>query len=257
MSSAPLSVSAQDLPDGSALTAVLVQVVDVPRVDYGQLHREPGQLDAVMKKMAAVTPDALEAASDHARLAFWINAYNACMLKRVVDHYPIQKSGGLFSRIKNAFADRPANSVWQITDTFTGKHCEVAGAARSQDEIEHEIIRPMGDPRIHFVVNCAAVSCPPLAPHAYTADELDHQLDSAVRGLVSNPAHFEVSDGSSTPTVRLNKVLDWYGDDFGGERGLLDFLADYVDADVAAVLRDTATRVEYFDYDWTLNDVAP
>lgn len=252
---APLT--AQEIPDGSAFSSLLAQVVDAPRVDYATLLAERAELDDVLESMAQTSMSALDAASEHERLAFWINAYNACMLKRVVDHYPIKKSGGFFSRIKNMFADRPANSVWQIPDTFTEQHCTVAGAARSQDEIEHEIIRPIGDPRIHFVVNCAAVSCPPLAPQAYSAGTLDHQLDEAVRGLISNPVHFEIENEDGAATVRLNKVLDWYKDDFGGERGLLEFLADYVDADEAALLRDSSTEVEYFEYDWTLNDMAP
>jgi len=96
------------------------------------------------------------------------------MLTLVVDHYPIEKDGRLFSRIRNAVADRPVNSVWQS---------RIAGAERSQGEIEHEIIRPMGDPRIHFAVNCAARSCPPIWPEAYTGEELDAQLDRAVSHL--------------------------------------------------------------------------
>jgi hypothetical protein len=73
--------------------------------------------------------------------------------------------------------------VWQIPDVFSRKHCRIAGAERSQGEIEHEIIRPMGDPRIHFAVNCAARSCPPIWPEAYTGEELDAQLDRAVSHL--------------------------------------------------------------------------
>ena len=252
----PLTLRAQSLPDGDALTELLAEVVEAPRVDYEALVEQRARLDGVLTSMAAVQASSLDDASHEDRLAFWINAYNACMLKRVADHYPIEKAGGLFARIKNAVADRPANSVWQIEDTFTEKHCPVAGAPRSQDEIEHEIIRPMGDPRIHFVVNCAATSCPPLAPFAYTAAELDAQLDAAVRSLVSDPQHFEVGIDDGRATVRLNKVLDWYKDDFGGERGLLTFLADYVDERTSDLLRAPDTQVQYFEYDWTLNDVA-
>jgi hypothetical protein len=81
----------------------------------------------------------------------------------------------------------------------------------------------MGDPRIHFAVNCAARRCPPIWPEAYTGEELDAQLDRAVSHLVSNPEHFRVerADGA---TIRLNKVLDWYKDDFGGIAGLKTFL---------------------------------
>ncbi len=237
----------------SDFTELLADIVDVPRVDYAALKERRSELDSVLEAMGRVSESALAEEPDAERLAFWINAYNACMLRRVIDHYPIMKSGGLIGRIKNVFADRPDNSVWQIEDVFTGKHCFVAGAVRSQDEIEHEIIRPIGDPRIHFVVNCAARSCPSLAPFAYRADNLDEQLDQAVRSFILDQRHFAVESGEPT-TVHLNKVLDWYQDDFGGVSGLVEFLAEYVDDDTAALLRADGTRVEFFDYDWTLND---
>ena len=248
------NLAAQHLPDHSAFTAVLAEVVAQPLVDYQKLKDGRSALDAYIASMAEASASQLEATSVDARLAFWINAYNACMLKLVVDHYPIERGGGLFSRIRNAVADRPANSVWQIPDVFSAKHCRIAGAERSQDEIEHEIIRPLGDPRIHFAVNCAARSCPPLWPDAYTGDELDTQLDRAVRNLVDDPENFWVERETRT-TVRLNRVLDWYGDDFGGIEGLKTFLIPYVPSATAQDLLDARTDIEFFDYDWTLNDV--
>lgn len=252
--SADSNLAAQELPDHSAFTAVLAEVVAMPLVDYRKLKDDRAAFDAYLSSMAAVDTATLTSASPNTRLAFWINAYNACMLKLVVDHYPIEKDGRLFSRIRNAVADRPSNSVWQIPDAFSGKHCGVAGALRSQDEIEHEIIRPMGDPRIHFVVNCAARSCPPLWWEAYTGDELDAQLDRAVRDLVGNPEHFRV-EGETRTIVRLNKVMDWYGDDFGGIEGLKAFLFPYVPGAAAQELLEAGTDLEFFDYDWTLNDI--
>ena len=248
------NLAAQELPDHSAFTTVLAEVVAQPLVDYQKLKDGRSALDAYIASMAEASASQLEATSVDARLAFWINAYNACMLKLVVDHYPIEKDGGLFSRIRNAVADRPANSVWQIPDVFSAKHCRIAGAERSQDEIEHEIIRPMGDPRIHFAVNCAARSCPPIWPEAYTGDELDAQLDRAVGNLVGNPEHLRVGRETHT-TVRLNRVLDWYGDDFGGIEGLKTFLIPYVPSATAQDLLDARTDIEFFDYDWTLNDI--
>jgi hypothetical protein len=174
------------------------------------------------------------------------------MLRLVVDNYPIEKDGRLLARLTNRVAGRPANSVWQIPNVFDGKHCRVARQERSQDEIEHGFIRPMGDPRIHFAVNCAAKSCPELWPEAYSAATLDEQLDRAVEHLVANAAHFRVEEGS---TVRLNKVLDWYRDDFGGVEGLRTFLTRYVDEATATVLGDARTKIEFSEYDWTLNDI--
>ena len=171
---------------------MLAEVVALPLVDYQKLKDGRSAFDAYLTSLAVVRMGTLEAASSDARLAFWINAYNACMLKLVVDNYPIERDGRLFSRIRNAVADRPLNSVWQIPDTFSAKHCRIAGAERSQDEIEHDFIRPMGDPRIHFAVNCAARSCPPLWSEAYVGDELDAQLDRAVANLLGNPEHFRI-----------------------------------------------------------------
>jgi hypothetical protein len=177
------------------------------------------------------------------------------MLKRVVSHYPIRPAGGLL-RIRNAAAGRPANSVWQIGDVFTGPHCPVAGAERSQDEIEHEIIRPLGDPRIHFAINCAAISCPPLTREAYRAETLGEQLDARVTAFVSDPAQFGVDASGGRPAVRVNVLLDWFKEDFGGHDGVRAFLARYTQGGAREALEDPRARLVFTDYDWTLNDTA-
>ncbi len=243
------------LRDHALFTELLSAHVEMPRVDYRGLQADAASLELYLVGLAATDPDELAAAPTDVRLAFWINAYNACMLKQVVDHYPIQKAGGLINAVKNTVTGRPANSVWQIDNVFTRPFCNVAGQARSQDEIEHEIIRPMGDPRIHFAVNCAARSCPPLLDEAYVADRLDDQLDAAVRRLTEDDEHLRLERGDD-PGVRLNKVLDWYKEDFGGDEGLKRFLAPYVPEADRGFVEDAGTRVRYFEYDWTLNDVA-
>jgi uncharacterized membrane protein YdjX (TVP38/TMEM64 family) len=247
----PASLTAQELPSHDAFSAVLSEVVQQPSVDYGRLVELKGELDAYIETLSGVQQATVEAASREEQLAFWINAYNACMLRLVAANYPIQKAGGLFSSLKNTIAGRPANSVWQISDVFSRKHCRIAGADRSQDDIEHGIVRPMGEPRIHFAVNCAAISCPVLWPEAYEAEELDAQLDRAVSHLVATDVHFAV-EGS---TVRLNKVLDWFNDDFGGIDGLRTFFGPYLSPAAAAHLADPGTSIEFFEYDWTLNDI--
>ncbi|MBI4540496.1 MAG: DUF547 domain-containing protein [Gemmatimonadetes bacterium] len=244
---------AQELPDHGRLTALLQDVVVDERVDYAQLKRRTPELEQYLDQLGRTRPAALEAAGRSPRLAFWINAYNACMLEQVIDHYPIRKAS-FPPALVNAVAGRPDNSVWQIPDVFTRKFCRVAGAPRSLDEIEHEILRPMGEPRVHFVINCAARGCPPLAPQAYTADRLDAQLEDAVRRFLSDPQHFRIERGSPA-AVRVNKVLEWFGQDFGGEEGVRRFLAKYLAPADAALLLSAETRIEYLDYDWTLNDV--
>ena len=244
---------ARQLPDHSALTQVLAPVVEGSLVNYSRLAADPAGLNRYIATLASTDPSALGGAGRDDQLAFWINAYNACMLKRVIENYPIRKAGGLL-RLRNAAAGRPENSVWQIDDVFTGAHCPVAGTDRSQDEIEHEIIRPMGDPRIHLAINCAALSCPPLISRAYLGDTLDRQLDERVIAFVRDPAHFEVSVMNGTPTVKTNRVLDWFNEDFGGHEGVLAFFAEYLDGADRDALGDPEAGLAFFEYDWTLND---
>lgn len=246
--------AAQTLPDHTRFSELLTRHVRDGLVDYAALQTDRAVLDLYLERLGRTSPRALDLAGRDARLAFWINAYNACALKLVLDHYPIESRGGLGGLV-NKVAGVPANSIRQIPDTWDRRFCRIAQEMRSLDEIEHGIIRPLGDPRIHFAVNCAARSCPELAPTAYVADSLQRQLDEAVQRFLANPHHYRLElDGD--PTLYLNKVLDWYGEDFGGTEGVLAFLARYVAAEDADVLRSGNVRVEFVDYDWTLNDTA-
>lgn len=243
----PGGARAQGLVDHAAFTAILRDHVRGSLVDYAGLQRDSARLGTYLDQLAGVDAATLTEAGRDARLAFWINAYNACMLQRVIAHYPIRKAG--FPRsLRNAVTGRPANSVWQIQDPFTRRHCRVAGALRSQDDIEHGIIRPMGDPRIHFAVNCASRSCPVLAVEAYVSERVDEQLDAAVRRFVADTSQFRLREGPP-PVLTVNQVLDWYGEDFGGPEGVKRFFARY-----AEVPPETALR--FFDYDWALNDTS-
>ena len=250
------AASAQQLPDHTEFTEVLAAVVVGAQVDYAKLTADDAGLRAYLGRLEATDISAVTNASQDEQFAFWINAYNACMLKRVIEHYPIKKAGGLHG-LKNRAAGRPENSVWQIKDVFTGDHCDVAGEERSQDEIEHEIIRPMGDARIHLAVNCAAWSCPPLIDRAYLAETLQEQLDERVRAFMMDTAHFDVTTEGDKRTVRVNKVLDWFKEDFGGNKeGIRAFFVEFAAGPYREALLDSETKLEFFDYDWTLNDIS-
>ena len=248
------AASAQQIPDHGEFTEVVAAVAVESRVDYAKLAGDDAGLRSYLAKLATTDIAAVTNGSHEDRLAFWINAYNACMLKRVIEHYPIKKAGG-FHGIKNRAAGRPENSVWQIKDVFTGDHCAVAGKERSQDEIEHEIIRPMGDPRIHLAVNCAAISCPPLIARAYLGETVEEQLRDRVRSFMMDPAHFDVTTEGDKRIVRVNKVLDWFKEDFGDKDGIRAFFAEYADGLYREALQDPDTELKFYDYDWTLNDI--
>ncbi len=247
------SATAQ-LTDHSAFAGVLDRHLRNDLFDYGALKNDRATFDQYLAELANTNLGMLEAAPQGEQLAFWINSYNACALKVVLDHYPIARRGVLV-RLVNSVKGYPANSIQQIPNRWDGKYCTVANELRSLDDIEHGVIRPMGDPRIHFAVNCASRSCPSLAAEPYVGDRVDEQLDRTVRDFIANPRHFVLQREEANLVV--NKVLDWYQDDFGGIDGLKIFLAPYlVERDAAFLRENEDLRVSFHDYDWTLNDTA-
>lgn len=174
------------------------------------------------------------------QLAFWVNLYNALTVNVVLDHYPVASirdidiSPGLFS-----------NGPWQ-RKLFT-----VEGEAVSLDDIEHRILRPVWrDPRIHYVLNCAAVGCPQLNAEAFTAANAERLMDESARAYVNSPHGVSVSARGLT----LSSIYRWYKEDFGKtDSDLLAHIAKYADAALAKVLADNP-RILGYHYDWGLND---
>ena len=244
-------LGAQTLPPPDRFDRVLARHVHDGLVDYEGLKADRADLDRYLERLGEVAPMDLTHATRDDRLAFWINAYNACVLRLVIDHYPLAGP----QRANGASEKHPASppSIRQIPHTWTAPFCRVARRDRSLDGIESGILRPIGDPRIHFALSCAARGCPALADQAYRADRLDEQLDRAVRRFVADPRQCHLEPGEP-PVLHINKFLDWYKEDFGGATGLVAFLRRYVPRRELASLRPGAVRVEYLDFDWSLNE---
>jgi hypothetical protein len=241
----------------TAYAAVLRDHVVSTRVDYRKLVRNRGDLDAVVRQFEAVPRAVEEAWTPARRIAFWINAYNAFTLRAIVDHYPIQGSW---------FSLNPRNSIRQIGGVWDRLRWNAAGRSVTLDEIEHQILRPVfNEPRVHFAVNCASVSCPPLRAEPYRADVLDRQLDdSASRFLASAPG-LQVAG----TTLRVSSIFKWYGEDFvpayaplgpagypERDRAILGAVLRHGPAAAADLVRAGRVRIAFLSYDWSLNDVA-
>lgn len=168
------------------------------------------------------------------QLAYWINAYNAFTVKLIVDNYPQQS-------IKDIKKGIPfVNTVWDI------KFIKIEKATYDLNNIEHGIIRNKFDePRIHFAVNCASISCPNLRNEAFTAERLEEQLVDQARQFLSDPTKNKISKDK----VELSKIFSWFKGDFKKKGSLIDFLNKY-----APVKIDKNAAVEYLDYDWGLNE---
>jgi len=181
---------------------VLKKHVRYPRVDYAALKQERTPLDRVVGEFDASAARGESGWTREQRMAFWINAYNAFTLRAIVDHYPI-KSGWLTLH--------PRNSIQQIDGVWTNLKWPAAGRSVTLDDIEHRILRPtFKEARIHFAVNCASISCPPLAAEPYRPQTLDAQLDEAARRFLASGEGLRV-DGD---TLRVSSIFKWYGDDF-------------------------------------------
>ena len=212
-------------------------------VDYARLTRNGDELRPYLRQLA--TAD-LSGRSRAARLAFWLNAYNALTLKLIVDHYPVQ----------NIWAITPGPPEPKDDSPFQLDVGTVADTVRSLDEIEHEIIRQRFDePRIHFALVCAAASCPRLRREPYTGARLDAQLNDQARTFLRDPAKNKIPAGDDR--IELSRILKWYGEDFGPTpQALQRALAPYFEGAVADRLAAGGYTVEFLTYDWSLNDQA-
>jgi uncharacterized membrane protein YdjX (TVP38/TMEM64 family) len=221
--------------DHAALDRLLRQYVSAEGgwVDYEGLADEQAELD---RYLAAVAEAPIDRMGRDERLALLINAYNACTLRLILDHSPL-----------DSIRDIPAARRW------SARRWTVGGHTWSLEEIEHEQIRPhFVEPRIHFALVCAAVGCPPLRNEAYRAERLDAQLDEQARYVHANERWLVLPAGGDA--VHLTSLYDWYGSDFEQSAGSsLGFAARYAPA--LARARDEGRRlaVRFLAYDWALN----
>lgn len=239
--------SAAAIPDRrhGSFSQLLRRYVDADgNVAYAELKAEGDSLlDAYLQTLASANVSSL---NRDARLALWINAYNAYTLKLIVDHYPVE----------NIWAVTSGPAEPKDNSPFALDLGPVADTVRTLDEIEHEIIRERFDePRIHFALVCAAASCPPLRREAFTGPKLDAQLEDQAHTFFHNEANNRIpgADGQ----IELSRILKWYGEDFGASTDdLQQFIAQYFDGAVGERLAEAEYEVTFLPYDWTLNDQA-
>lgn len=230
--------------DHSAFDALLARHVEEERfvVDYRGLKRDEAALDAYLAALAGAN---LAALGREELFALFLNAYNAYVLETILATMTPARPDGVAS-------------IRDIPGVFTRARHAVGGHRLSLDQIEHQILRPFfRDPRIHFAVNCAARSCPPLASSAFRAAQLEAQLEAAARRTLGSPAYARVETGR----LLLTRVLDWYGSDFtdpsftGHAASVPAYVARYAADDVRAFIERHHGRppVRFLDYDWSLN----
>ncbi len=209
-------------------TEILSTYVNEQGVDYARLHQSPADL-AKLDTAAQYYADSAIPKDTKEALCWHLNAYNVWILKKIMDKYPTK---GPISGTDKLF--------------FHKKQITIAGRKTSFDHLEQKVIRPVyKESRIHFALNCASVSCPPLRNEPFRAEVLDAQLnEQAYKFINSNPLAVSLSD----TTANISKIFDWYAVDFGGHDKLVTWLNFYRQPKLAET-----TNVEFQKYDWSLN----
>jgi hypothetical protein len=201
-------------------------------VDY-RLWRDNRQFDALVEQVGSTRVDNLDREQ---ALVFYINAYNILAARGILD------------------GSSPA-SFFARQSYFKRDKYTVAGKRMTLHELEHGLIRPLGEARIHFAIVCASQSCPVLRAEAYVLARLEQQLDDATRSFINDSRRNRFDPGSKRAEV--SRLFDWFEEDFQAAAGSVQqFLARYVeDPAAAAQLQQQGFRLGFMDYDWSLNGI--
>ena len=192
------------------------------QVNYKSWYQNQDNLDAYIKTLSNLPPH--ESDSKNSKLAYWINAYNALTVQLVLKNYPLE-------------------SIKDIKDPWEIKCFNTQEKSYTLGEIEHEILRKMEEPRIHFAINCASQSCPNLWNKAFQEKQLEAQLVCVTESFLKDKNKNEIY-----PTqLKLSRIFLWFGKDFGSKEERLEFIQRY------SGVRLSNPKINYLPYDWSLN----
>ncbi|MFS4494350.1 DUF547 domain-containing protein [Maribacter sp. 2308TA10-17] len=213
------------LPNHEQWNKLLTTYVnDKGDVDYKSFLNDISALEEYLDHLAKNSPK--KDWSKNEKLAYYINLYNAATVKLILDNYPTKS----IKDIKN-----PWGKDW----VKTGE------GVLSLGDIEHKILRKMNEPRIHFAINCASFSCPKLLNKAFTATQMEAQLQKATVDFVNDSSRNIIS----TEKMLLSNIFKWYKKDFTENGSLTDYIKPYTEVNI-----DVDTDIDYLKYDWNLNE---
>ena len=179
------SSSTEKMIDHNAFTTLLKKYVTADGVvDYKGFKKEQAKLQAYITSLSENMPT--DNSSKKEKLAYWINAYNAMTVDLIVRNYPLK-------------------SIKDINDPWEQKLWTLDGNKYDLETIEHEILRKMNEPRIHFAINCASFSCPPLLNEAFTEEKLEAQLTQVTKTFLADSKRNTISENE----LEISKIFKW------------------------------------------------
>jgi hypothetical protein len=252
----------ESFPPAGFSHAVLEQLLeqyvdDQGNVDYDRWHRNRSDRESLEQYLAAVSKFSPQAAAERFakrsdELAYWLYAYNAYVIRSVLEHWPLESVTDVRA---------PIEAVKGL-GFFYRQRFVFGGEVLSLYAVEHEkILATFRDPRIHFVLNCASESCPVLRPELPVGDELEQLLVSATIDFVNDPRNVHVNHEKQQ--IILSTIFKWYRNDFLNdlrrrgrpvERGVVDYIAETATAELRADIEAAAGyELVFEDYDWAIN----
>jgi hypothetical protein len=213
----------------------------VHRVAYGEVTPDDrALLEGYVQRLAALP---ISAYTRPEQMAFWINLYNALVVRLIVDHYPIASIRDI-----GKGPGEPGAGPWQQ------QLVEVEGIPLSLHDIAHRILRPIWrDPRVHYALACGAMSCASLQPEPFYGDQLDRQLSEAAMAYINDRRCIRIEGDH----LSLPSLYRWYRADFGPtDRDVINHMLAYAEPNLAMKLQGF-DRIDEDGFDWRLNDATP
>lgn len=228
-------------PVKNSFSSILKQKIHQGEVDYRGLKKVENELDRYLKGFQDIK---LEKMSVDERKTMWINAYNMFTLKLILKHYPLK-----------SIKEIPKSKRWD------GRYWKIGTETLSLNDIEHKKLRPMGDPRIHFAINCASYSCPDLSSELFEVHSLEQQLNQCMDRFLLDPnkgLKIKREKGffwGENTTLYISKIFSWFKVDFDKKSGsVLNYLKEYAPEKVRKqISKESEIKIKYLDYSWDLN----
>ncbi|MFC4723325.1 DUF547 domain-containing protein [Geojedonia litorea] len=199
-------------------------VADNGDVNYKGFKNDAVALNTYINYLATQVPT--ESWNKQEQLAYFINVYNANTIKLIIDHYPTK-------------------SIKNIKNPWLKNRIKIGDKDFSLSGIENGILRKMNEPRIHFAINCASVSCPKLLNTAFTASNVESLMEEATKAFIQNSNNNKISKNR----IELSKIFQWYKGDFKDNGSLIDYVNQY-----SSIKINPDAKVDYLEYDWNLNE---
>ncbi len=228
-----INIFAQKAPSHQQWDKLLKKHVNASgMVNYKGFLKDKSELDAYLKTLSDNAPQKSWNKND--QKAFWINAYNAYTVSLILKHYPVKSIKEIGGKIYKV------NTAWDI------KFINIGGEKYDLNNIEHKILRKkFDDPRIHFVIVCASMSCARLSRDAYTGDKVEAQLEAETKDFINDKSKNNITSSKA----ELSKYFSWYKGDFTNNGSVTDYINKYSQTKITA-----NTKISSLDYNWSLNE---